>query len=194
MGYREYAKDYEIEYRQIPGKKRQKAVRIYVGPYFRLDVEKEKLGKLKLFFLLGTLSLAMFLLVPMGIDCAFTRTWYIQVPAVCAWIPWIFAAMAVWTLWRSGKRFDREHKDHIYSRLGGATVFLLIFCGLSSVGSVVGFFLKDPSEKDLVAALCCGLTTVLSGLLFWGRRQIRFAEVENPEKPQAKKKADTENA
>ncbi|MBR6772304.1 MAG: hypothetical protein IKM29_02810 [Clostridia bacterium] len=188
MGYREYAKDYEIEYVKKPGKKRPKAVRIYVGPYFRFDLAAERLKKLRLLFLLNHTALAMFLLFPMLIDCPFTRTWYIQVFSAAAWIPWVFGATSVFALLRAGKRFDREHKDQIYQRMGGASLFLMIFCGASLVGSVVAIFRLTPVAEDFAVAFCSVITTGLSVLLFVFRRAVKFAEVENPEKPMAKKK------
>ena len=187
MGYREYAKDYEIEYVDRPGKKRPKAVRIYVGPYFKFDLPDERLKKLKLLFLLNHTALAMFLLFPMLIDCAFTRTWYVQVFSAIAWIPWVFGAMSVFAMWRAGKRFNREHKDQIYSRMGGASLFLMVFCGASLVGSIVALFRLTPAAEDFAVAFCSLITTGLSVLLFVFRRAVKFAEVENPEKPMAKK-------
>lgn len=188
MGYREYAKDYEIEYVDRPGKKRPKAVRIYVGPYFRFDLPAERLKKLKLLFLLNHTALAMFLLFPMLIDCAFTRTWYVQVFSAIAWIPWVFGVMSVFAMWRAGKKFNREHKDQIYSRMGGASLFLMIFCGASLVGAIVAICRGGAAAEDLAVAFCSLITTGLSVLLFVFRRAVRFAEVENPEKPMAKKK------
>lgn len=192
LGYREYAKDYEIEYVERKGKKRPKAVRIYVGPYFRFDIPSDRLKKLKLLFLLNHTALAMFLIFPMLIDCAFSRTWYVQVFSAIAWIPWVFGAMSVFAFIKAGKRLSREQKDQIYSRMGGASLFLIIFCGASLVGSVVALFRLTPAAEDLAVALCSFLTTALSVLLFVFRRNIRFAEVENPEKPRAKKKEEAE--
>lgn len=189
MGYRKYAKDYEIEYVDRPGKKRPKAVRIYVGPYFRIDLDREELRKLRLLFLLGILAVAIFLLFPMLIDCGFTRSWYIMVPAAFAWIPWVFGALSVVGLFRAGPRIDREHRDGIYDRMGGATVFLIIFCGLSVVGSAVGLFRLPAKPEDLAVVFCNVTATALSVMLFVFRRRIRFAPVENPERPQTKKKS-----
>lgn len=188
MGYREYAKDYEIEYVERPGKKRPKAVRIYVGPYYKIDIPEQRLKKLRLLFLLNLIALAIFLIFPMLIDCAYSRTWYVQVFSAVAWIPWVFAAISVFALWRAGKRIDREHKDQIYSKMGGASLFLMIFCGASLVGSVVALFRVPPAREDLAVGFCSLITTGLSVLIFVFRRAVRFAEVENPEKPMAKKK------
>jgi hypothetical protein len=62
LGYREYAKDFEIEYVERPGKKRPKAVRIYVGPYFQLKVSAERVRWLKRFYLACLLACAALLL------------------------------------------------------------------------------------------------------------------------------------
>ena len=48
MGYKKYAKDYEIEYRDRIGRRKPEAVRIYVGPYFKFDVSPEEIKKLKI--------------------------------------------------------------------------------------------------------------------------------------------------
>ena len=84
LGYREYAKDFEIEYVDRPGRKRPKAVRIYVGPHFQLKVSPDRIRWLQRFYLAGLLACGVFLLIPMCIDCGFTRTWYIQSFCLCS--------------------------------------------------------------------------------------------------------------
>ena len=72
--------------------------------------------------------------------------------------------------------------------MGGASLFLMVFCGASLVGSIVALFRLTPAAEDIAVAFCSLITTGLSVLLFVFRRAVRFAEVENPEKPMAKKK------
>ena len=128
MGYRKYAKDYEIEYVEQPGKKRPKAVRIYVGPYFRFKADPAQIRKLRWFYLIGLLAVALFLLIHMTIDCAFSRTWYVQVPAAAAWIPWCLASAACWRLWTARDKVDREHYDLLHDRMSGSCLFLMGLC------------------------------------------------------------------
>ena len=187
MGYRKYAKDFEIEYVDQPGKKRQKAVRIYVGPYFRFAAEPEKIRRLRWTYLIGIAVLALLLLIPMCMDCVFTRTWFIQVPASAAWIPWLFAAAAVWRLWTAGEKVDREHYDLMHDRMSGASLFLLGFTAVSAVGCILQLSRVVPAAADLVTCACALGAVVCSLLLFSRRKELEMVQEENPEKPQAGK-------
>ena len=188
MGYREYAKDFEIEYVQQSGKKRPKAVRIYVGPHFRLKASPERVRWLKRFYLTCLLSCAIFFLIPMCVDCLFTRTWYIQVPAAAGWIPWLLAADSVWRLWTAKDRMEREHADLIHDRMSSASLFLTGFFGISCIGCLVLSSRQSPAASDWLAAI-----SYLSGLLcsagmFSKRKELEMDQLENPEKPRAKNK------
>ena len=81
--------------------------------------------------------IALTLLIPMCMDCTFTRIWYIQVPAVASWIPWVFAAMATYRLWTAKEQVDREHNALLGGRMSGACLFLMGFCLISFLGSIV---------------------------------------------------------
>ena len=188
MGYRKYAKDYEIEYVDRLDQKKPKAVRIYVGPYFVFSASPAQVQRLRWMYTLGLLVLGAALLIPLCIDTATTRTWYVQVPASAAWIPWMLALGALWRLWTAGEKVDREHYDLLYPRLSGALVGVIFFCGISLVGCAVFLFGRSASGTDLVVLLCDIVAVADAVLLFSHRKGIRMTEVENPEKPQAKKK------
>lgn len=185
MGYRKYAKDYEIEYVDQPGKKRPKAVRIYVGPYFRFAVPSERIRWLRWFYLIGMIVMALLLLIPMCIDCVFTRTWYIQTPLVAAWIPWVLAAASVWRLWTAGEKVDREHYDLLHDRMNGACLFLMGFTVVSVAGCVLRLSQTAPAAADLLVCGCCLAAGVCGVMLFSRRKELEMIQVENPEKPQA---------
>ena len=187
MGYRKYAKDYEIEYVTQPGKKRPRAVRIYVGPYFRFKVPPERVKKLRWFYLIGLVMTAIFLLIPMMIDCAFTRTWYVQVPAAAAWIPWCLASAACWRLWTAREKVDREHYDLLHDRMSGACLFLMGLCLGSAAGCILAQMNVQPAPEDYIVCFCSLTAAVIGIILFSRRKDLEMIQEENPEKPQAGK-------
>ena len=184
MGYREYAKDFEIEYVQRPGKKRPKAVRIYVGPYFQLKASPERVRWLRRFYLICLLACAVFLLIPMCIDCAFTRIWYIQVPAAAGWIPWLLAADSVWRLWTAKPKMEREHADLIHDRMSSSCLFLTGFFAISCVGCTLN--MGGPATgADWLVSLCYIAGLLSSCGMFAKRKELEMIRLENPEKPRA---------
>ena len=178
MGYREYAKDYQINYEQIPGKKRLKSIRIYKGPWFRFKASEEQIRKVRWFYTLGIAALAVLLLIPMGIDCAFTRTWFIQVPAACAWIPWIFAVASLWRIWRAGEQVIREHRDLIHDRMSTACLFLMGFCTISALGCVRMVSIQTTTVRDYLVFGCCAASAVCGIALFSRRGDLEMVPVE----------------
>lgn len=187
MGYRKYAKDYEIEYVSVPGKKRERPVRIYVGPYFRFKAAPEQVSRLKWLYLVGLLLIAALLVVPMYLDCAFTRTWYVAGPAVGAWIPLLLAAGATWRLWTAGEQVNREHHDLLVDRMGGASLFLMALCSITVIACVIALMQTTAEPRDTVVCGCYLAAAVVSVVLFSRRKGLEMYPVENPEKPQAKK-------
>lgn len=187
MGYREYAKDYEIEYVQVEGRRRPKAVRIYVGPYFRFRKAPEVIRKRKWQYLLLQVLTALALLIPMMIDCRFTRIWYVQVPAAAAWIPWMLACGAVWRLWTAGEKVEREHYGLLHDRMRGASFFLMGLAGISALGSVVALVQETPSAADMIVCGCHLAALTCGAAMFAMAKDLEMYPVENPEKPQAKK-------
>ena len=187
MGYKQYAKDYEIEYVAQPGKKRAKAVRIYVGPYYRFSASPERMRRVKWLYLAGLLSLGMFLLLPLCVNGALGRTWYVQVPLAAAWIPWVLAAASVWRLWTAGELVEREHHDLMGNRMSGASLFLLLFSAVSAAGAIVTAAGINPAREDWLVLGCAVCAAACSAMLFLRRKDLHMTEVENPEKPQTKK-------
>ena len=187
LGYRKYAKDYEIEYTERIGGKGTRANRIYVGPYFSFSESKEKLRRMRRLYLLCIVIAALLLLIPMCIDCAFTRTWYVQLPSAIEWIAWVLAAGAVWRLWTAGEKVEREHYDLMYGRMSGACVFMIILSLISSIGCVAALVKLGGTGRDYAVFACCVLSFICSVLMFSQRKALRMHEVENPEKPQAGK-------
>jgi hypothetical protein len=185
LGYRQYAKDFEIEYVERPGRKRPKAVSIYVGPYFQLKASPERVRKLRRFYLGCLLVCTAALLIPMCIDCAFTRTWYIQTPLAAAWIPWALAAASVWRLWTAGEKVDREHYDLLHDRMSGSCLFLMGFAIVSVAGCVLRLSRTAPAANDLLICGCCLGAGICGVVLFSRRKELEMIQEENPEKPQA---------
>ena len=190
MGYRKYAKDYEIEYVQQPGKKREKPVRIYVGPYFRFKAAPEKIRRLKWLYLTGLLLIAACLIIPMYLDCTFTRIWYVQGPAAAAWIPWLLSAGATWRLWTAGEKVDREHHDLLCERMSGASLFMMALCCITVAACVIALMQLSAGTWDKIVCGCYLIGAVCSVVLFSRRKELEMEWVENPEKPQAKRRAE----
>ena len=187
MGYRKYAKDYEIEYVPQPGKKREKPVRIYVGPYFVFKASPDRINRLKWFYLTGMLLTAALLIVPMYLDCTFTRIWYVQGPAAGAWIPWLFAAGATWRLWTAGEKVNREHHDLLCERMSGASLFLMALCCITVAACVIATMQQQAALYDRIVCGCYLGAAVCSVILFSRRGALEMVQVENPEKPQTKR-------
>lgn len=183
MGYRKYAKDYEIEYENRIGKRKPEAVRIYVGPYFRFTASAEKVKKLKWVYLALAVVSAAALLVPMCMNCEATRTWYVQVPAAIAWIPWVLAACSVWRLWTAKDKVEREHYDMMYQRMSGSAAFVMIFGLISTIGSTV-YFTKDNAAENLIVLICYVVFLWCGSAMFVLKKDLKMTEEENP---QAKK-------
>lgn len=177
MGYRQYAKDYKIEYEDVPGRKRPKATRVYVGPWYRFTEPAGKIRFLKWYYLIGMAVIAVLLLIPMCMDCPFTRIWYIQVPAVAAWIPWVFAACATWRLWTAKDRVDREHRDMLCDRMSGATLFLMGFCLISFLGCVFASSVQTVQIADWVVTGCCMVSGVAGIALFSKRKALNMEKI-----------------
>lgn len=185
MGYREYAKDYEIEYVDIPGKRRPKAVRIYVGPYFQFALSQRQLFRIRMQYLLLILLDCAALLIPMAVDSRFTRVGYILVPGAAALIPWFLAACSVWRLWTAGERVDREHYELLHNRMRSASFFLMSFAAISTVAC--GFTLLQETAQPADYGIClCYLVALAAGTaMFSGCKNLEMMQVENPEKPKA---------
>lgn len=188
MGYREYAKDFEIEYVQQPGRKRPKAVRIYVGPYFRLKASPERVRWLQRFYLMLLLACAASLLIPMCIDCVFTRTWYVQVPAAAAWIPWLLAADSVRHLWAAKESMEREQANLIHDRMSSSGLFLTGFFGISCIGCMMLMSSRSPTGADWLVSICYIAGLLCSCTMFSRRKELEMDRLENPEKPRTKNK------
>ena len=179
MGYREYAKDYKIEYEDVPGRKRLKARRVYIGPWYRFTEPPEKIRFLKWFYLIGMTIIAISLLIPMCMDCTYTRIWYIQVVAMAAWIPWVFAACATWRLWTAKEKVDREHRNLLCDRMSGATLFLMGLCLVSFLGCVYASAEQTMQFADWVVTACVMVAGVTGIALFSRRKALNMERIEN---------------
>lgn len=178
MSFREFAKDYEIEYVDRPGHKRPKAVRIYVGPWYRF-AHPEKIPALKRIYLIGIAVIALSLLVPMCIDCTFTRIWYIQVAAAIGWIPWVFAACATWRLWTAKEKVNREHNKLMVDRMSSACLGMAGFCTTSLAGCIYALATKAAQPVDYLICICCMFSSFVSIALFSRRKGLETVITES---------------
>ena len=174
LSYREFAKDYQIEYVDRPGHKRPKAVRVYIGPWYSFEQPPEKIRFLRWYYLIGLAVIALSLLVPMFIDCVFTRTWYIQVPGAVAWIPWVFAVGAAWRLWTAKEKVDRQHNAMTGQRMSGATLFLMGFCLISVIGTIYKQTAYTAQTADYVIMGCYVLSSSVGIALFAKRKSLNM--------------------
>lgn len=181
LGYRKYAKDYEIEYVPRLDGRRPKAQRIYVGTYYRFRASDEQLRGLRWFYLLLVLLQALLLLLPLCRDSAFGRTWYIQLPAVTAWIPWALAAASVWRLWTAGEKVEREHYDLLCGRMSGACLCMMILCILSFGGGLLRLLRQGIGAGDWLVLICGGLASANACVLFSRRKGLEMVPVDAKE-------------
>lgn len=188
MGYRKYAADYEIEYIERLDKKRPQTRRVYVGPYFVFDCGAAELKRLRFFYIALCLLTAIFLVVPMCIDCGSTRTWYVQLPAAFAWIGWVLAVYSLWNLLCYKERAEREQRDGICDRMSSGAFTVALFTAIASVGSVVYLIRNAVTAADVLVLLCNLASLACAALMFSLRKRLEMHQVENPEKPQTKRK------
>lgn len=181
MGYRKYAKDYIIDYVPVKGKKREKPVRTYIGPYFRFRVSPQRVAWLRRFYLAGLLVQALLLSLPLVLDSAVTRIWYVVFPGTCAWIPWTFAACACWRLWTAGEKVDREHNDLLHDRMAGSTLFLLGLTLGSAVGCILALSKIHAAAADYAVCVINLFSAICAMLLFGRRKELEMVAEENPE-------------
>lgn len=177
LGYREFAKDYRVEYVNRPGSKRSKAIRVYVGPWFKFVEAPEKIRFIKWFYLIGMAVMTLLLLTPLCIDCTFSRIWYVQMPAVVAWIPWVFAVCATWRLWTAKEQVEREHNAMLGGRMSPATLFMAVFSGLGFMGSIYACVVYPKSLPDYVIMGCSALATVCAIVLFSRRKSLKMVQI-----------------
>jgi len=192
LGYRKYARDYEIEYVEQPGKKRPKAVRIYVGEYYSFAVSPDRVRWLRWFYLIGITSMALLLLIPLCVVCPFTMTWYIPAPLVAAWIPLVYAAAAVWRLWTAGEKVNQEHYDLLYERMCGACMFLMGFAIVAVTGCILQLSKTTPTGMDLLVCVSCLGAAACAVMMFSKRKELEMVPVGNPEKRQIERKDEPE--
>jgi len=188
LGYKKYAADYEIEYIERLDKKRPQARRIYVGPYFVFDLSTAELKKLRLFYIGLCALTAAFLLVPMCIDCGSTRTWYVQLPAAFAWIGWVLTVYSLWNLLSYKERAEREQRDGICDRMSSGTFTMTLFTAIASVGAVIYLIKNSIALPDILVLLCNFAALACAILMFSRRKRLEMRQIENPEKPQTKKR------
>lgn len=188
MGYKKYAADYEIEYIERLDKKRPQARRIYVGPYFVFDCSAAELKKLRLFCISICLVTAACLIVPMCIDCGSTRTWFVQLPAAFAWIGWVLTVYSLWNLLSYRERAEREQRDGICDRMSSGAFTVAVFTAAACVGSFVYLIKNGISAADILVLLCDLAAFACALLMFRCRKKLKMRQVENPEKPQTKRK------
>lgn len=178
MGYRDFAKDYKIEYQDVPGRKRPKAVRVYVGPWYRFTAPPERIRFLRLYYLIGLALTLVCLLVPLCVDCPFTRTWYIQVPVAANLIPFIFAACATWRLWTAKDKVNREHNELLGGRMSGATLFLMGLSFVSCAGCVRQMSALTPTTADYIVSACCLVCCICGAAMFAKRKELNMSPVD----------------
>lgn len=179
MKYQDFAKDYEVNYVPVPGKNRLRAVRVYTGPYFRFVAPPERIRFCRWYYLILLGILAILLLIPMFIDCSFTRAWFIQVPAAAAWIPWVLSAGAVWRLWTAKEKVEREHCELLYNRMSSSSLFLIIFCGISLIGCFIKVTAGNVSIRDWIVGVCCVASAIASVLIFLGRKDLTMVRIDD---------------
>lgn len=177
MGYRKYAKDYEVEYQPAEGRHRKKAVRTYVGPYFRFCAPAERIRRLRQFYLIGLLIQLVLILVPLLVNCRFARLWYVQLPGVLRSIPMAYALMALWRLWTAGSQVEREHCQNLTSRMAASCFFLTVFSVLSSAGCTAALLKNRACAADYVVCVSEFLSFICSLLLFLNRKGLDMEQI-----------------
>lgn len=187
--YEQYLEEYDIIYKDVPGKKKPQATRIYVGVRYGFKASPSELRKTRTFFLMCMLVTLVTILVPLMTVNSFARVWYVLVPACATLIAWYFAMCATWQLCRAKDWVTRETHGLLEVRMIYATAIMMILSALEIAGCIAALFLLEPVGMDYIVCAASVCSFALSLLLFSKRGEIEMIEVENPNKPRREQEA-----
>ena len=178
MKYQDYIKDYDVVYENHPGRRRPVPHRIYIGTYYRFSEPRERVRFLRWLYSVGLGVIALCLIVPMFMDCVFTRIWYIQVPSVAVCIPLYLSLGSMYRIWRAGEKVTREHSYLITQRMNGCMVAMILLYTISASGCVYGLMFGDACIADWVVSICSLIGLAVSIVLFMQRSGLKMVPVE----------------
>lgn len=179
MVSRKYTKDYRLEpYLDRKGRLRDRAV--YCGLYYTFCEDRGKVRKaawqLTALNAIATLSVVL----PMCFRCDYFRQFYLVLPQAFLFLPLYFLWAAIYRVFTAEEKVTQEHRDKIMNRLPTAGVFLLIFSGVSVVGTVVYAVIGILRGADWFAAACAVIRLVPAVLIFRLRGKLRLEDIPIP--------------
>lgn len=170
---RKYAKDYTVSYEKTP-RGQLKPTPVYVGPRFRLPLEGEALGRIKLRFLLLTVLCGLCLLALLWFSWLFDGDHhYLVLPMALAVLPMALTALGAWRLWTWPAELTREQRDRLANQLPAACFFLALLGVLSLAAGVIQLFVGGLNWANGLYGLCALVFAVGSVLLFAGRKSLK---------------------
>lgn len=177
MAGRKYVSDYRIEDSLTPTG-RVESRRVYQGVYYRFLESPECIRKLRLHIIIVSVA-AIALIFPLLLtNSDLGRTFYVVFPVTASFVPLYLLLAGARRLGFSDVSFTREHRDKTDKRISRASVWLSIFLGIGSAGSVVYCFCHACGGEEIFCAACLALAWVGSLLLLPGRKNAKAVPVE----------------
>ena len=178
MAGRKYISDYRIEDSLTPSG-RIESKRVYQGVYYRFQAPPACIRKLRMQVFLLTAA-AMVLLLPMLFtNSDLGRTIYVVLPVASSFVPLYLLLAGARRLGFVDQQFTREHRDKTDKRISRASLWLSIFLGVGSVGSVVYCFCYVCAGEEIFCIACLVLAWVSSLLLLPKRKNAKTVAVED---------------
>lgn len=158
MASKKYAKDYETHV-EVQGKKTKKTL-VYKGKYFKIDIDDQKLNKLKITYsIFCSLTLLSFLFVGFQ-NTEGSRKFYILLPFIFTFLPIFYEIMGTIKFITNKPKMTSLDYDTSLKRMKRSTVGILILSLASGLGEIA-FLVKNK-----IADVTSLEYRFLSGILF----------------------------
>lgn len=177
MAGKKYASDYRIEDALSPSG-RIVSKRVYQGVYYRFQASGEEIRKLRLRVFLLTAATILLLLPMLFTNSDLGRTIYVVLPVAASFVPLYLLLAGARRLGFPEEQFTREHRDKTDHRISRASLWLSIFLGMGSVGSVVYCFRRACVADEIFCVTCLMLAWVSSLLMLPVRKKAKTVAVE----------------
>lgn len=173
---RKYTKDYRVEARLTKrGAVRDEA--IYCGQWFVFSRPREAVRRSLYALFAAELGIALSVVAPMCVPCAYCKQLYTVLPLVLSLIPIWFLFTALYRVKTAGEKVIREHRDKIANRFPTAALLQLIAAGLVLIGTVVFIIIFELTAIDWIFSALALLRAAASVLIFLRRRAFEMEPV-----------------
>jgi hypothetical protein len=182
MDKKAFAEDYEIVTTQDE-KGREKQTAVYRGVYFEVDLDER--GILR-FRRLSLLYLAVFIVAHVSGGFVQNRgmfQWYISLPYVLAFFPFVYAAAGVLHLPKEKRNYRRDEIGLSFGRLKSNSRILLIFLGIGILGEVIFLMFFSAGGQCTAEFIYLALDVLAAALVFSLTRLQRQVHVQACEAP-----------